>query len=1009
VPLKECDYLGNKVEPRRFIRAKRMELQSALADLEGLKAKFVIEQVEPLGKVLVNNSMAFLLRNAHPQGRMFENDFTPFSQNLPSEYSLAVETPEKFSNTAYSTLPVPTTTQSNKSFWEGLFDLFVKPATAFSFTFYDAGNFYLAMEGDVFEEAVLEHNQFVYRESSRASLFSVLTDLSLERIEGFFQECLSSAFGKANYQVSREQIDTILHTAISNGSADRLIAALIANIPALADLASENVAEGYGDGLKDKVIAGCAGSCGGQNIQACKIKACGFENGKCVKNMSMSAFESCLEETGDPCFAEFKECKKNNLSPDYISKTLLKTINKPVVDLLSNSGEFKEFLTNPLKKLLDDEFREHLDTQTVKYYDAILNGALTTSVSKMTKLDKVMETKLTDVPLLGTILGFVSSIDKGIACRINGCCRTFKVGNIPITKKEDCSSKEVYKESAQSKQCCVEGLRGKISGYTKKYVSDLVTKYTSGKVSGMIQKYREGSPALFPEYSSIPECYDLLHQGKVFVLDAKASKYPCPSGGLPIESFKGKCVQLSPKDINEAESGIYVPENLAEDKKVNDVMQYKITCGFYGADPLQRKQLCEGAGYCWSKDWQTGNVWEGRDEKSEKCGECQWIGQDVDTSGGVQGTLSRAKNWALAGLINFGEQFISALVEMTLATAFEYANVFIEDEIVYPLSEYFEPAGQLYAKLKKVLNADIGDVLPNEVVKTLNMSIEQMLQAFCKEYEKQYKKEYQEKKAINPNLSVEEIEAKMEFEFKGVEFSWLRVKKADGSGYEVLKVPNGSGNNAFTSVKFVAFANNTCRLNKHLHTTLLEEFAASGETQKAIVDALNGNLVGLLQKVCWGKEPNQHCLGNYLAMTPAEILFEATGLMNINDLIKATPKSMICGETTVKWQKEGETQIQALVQPKNTCNAIFENKTLGQAIDATAIDSLIKTLPLPKVSKQKLESQNVPDTDFYRGYCYFVKAACSPLGNIFQSPTLSTGSALQLLITASCQYTNEKS
>ncbi|MCG2690233.1 hypothetical protein L6252_03065, partial [Candidatus Parcubacteria bacterium] len=47
--------------------------------------------------------------------------------------------------------------------------------------------------------------------------------------------------------------------------------------------------------------------------------------------------------------------------------------------------------------------------------------------------------------------------------------------------------------------------------------------------------------------------------------------------------------------------------------------------------------------------------------------------------------------------------------------------------------------------------------------------------------------------------------------------------------------------------------------------------------------------------------------------------------------------------------------------------------------------------------------------DFYRGYCYFVKAACSPLGNIFQSPTLSTGSALQLLITASCQYTNEKS
>ncbi|MCG2690248.1 hypothetical protein L6252_03145, partial [Candidatus Parcubacteria bacterium] len=153
VPLKECDYLGNKVEPRRFIRAKRMELQSALADLEGLKSKFVIEQVEPLGKVLVNNSMAFLLRNAHPQGRMFENDFTPFSQNLPSEYSLAVETPEKFSNTAYSTIPLPTTTSNNKSFWEGLFDLFVKPATAFSFTFYDAGNFYLAMEGDVFEEA----------------------------------------------------------------------------------------------------------------------------------------------------------------------------------------------------------------------------------------------------------------------------------------------------------------------------------------------------------------------------------------------------------------------------------------------------------------------------------------------------------------------------------------------------------------------------------------------------------------------------------------------------------------------------------------------------------------------------------------------------------------------------------------------------------------------------------------------------------------------------------------
>ena len=1034
VPLSVCDYLKVNVEPKRFIRAKRMELQSALADLEGLKAKFVIEQVEPLGKVLVNNSMAFLLRNAHPQGRMFENEFTPFSQNLPSAYSLVVETPEKFSNTAYSTIPLPITTLNNKSFWEGLFDLFVKPTMAFSFTFYDAGNFYLAMEGDVFDQAVLEHNQFVYRESSRASLFSVLTDLSLERIEGFFQECLSSAFGKANYQVSREQIDAILHTAISNGSADRLIASLVANIPALADLASENVAEGYGDDLKDRVIAGCVGSCGGQNI-----KACGFENGKCVKNMSMSAFESCLKETGDPCFAEFKECKKNNLSPDYISKTLLKTINSPIIDLLSNSGEFKDFLTGRLKDKLDEEFKNHLDTQTVKYYDAILNGALTTSVSKMTKLDKVMETKLTDVPLLGTILDFVSSIDKAVACRINGCCRTINKNGDPIKNWSDCDitfeqlttpckknnisggcdgsghcvgpgipsggghdngcyKGEMFKSSGTAGQCCVEGLRGKIAQYTKKYVSDLVTKYTSGAVSEKIQDYRESHPALFPEYSSIPDCYGLLHQGKVFVLEGQTFLAPqkCETSPKPAEAFKGECVQLSPEDINAMElKGPDIPSDLAEIEQGGQTV-YQIICEHdAGRDPGYRKQMCEGAGYCWSRDWQAGSIYEAED-RGEKCGECQWIGQDVDTSGGVQGTLARAKNWALAGLINFGEQFISALVEMTLATAFEYANVFIEDEIVYPLSEYFEPASQLYAKLKKVLNADIGDVLPAEVVKTLNMSIEQMLQAFCQEYEAK----------VEQNIAAGRTEPEeMIFDFSSktkVEMSWLKIKTADNT-YKTLEVNPGG---EFTSVKFVEFANNTCRLNKHLHTTLLEEFAASGETQEAIVKALNGNLVELLQKVCWGEEPNQHCLGNYLAMTPAEILFEITGLMNINDLIKATPKSMICGETTVKWQNKGESQVNAIDKPKNVCDSIFEKKSLGDITGVPQINDLIKTLPLPKIDKNKVPQEN---SDFYRGYCYVTKAACDPLGSIFQSPTLTTGDALKLLITASCQYTNKKS
>lgn len=961
--------LSTTINKEKSVKYKRYKIELLIAQLEGLKDKYFPEQIGPVDKTLKNNAADYAVFNAEG---LWENDFIPQKKAWEQQGLKVVIEPLKSANAALEAPLFAVSPPVEQSRFEKLVSFFVKPVSAQLEKKRVASptGYYFAISAPegVLPEDVLARNQFVRREAGRASLFSVLTDLSLERIQQMFQMCLISAFGAANYQVSDAQMLATLKEALRNGAGDVFV----------SDLTDEEILEligaigkTYAEKLGDKLVLACEGECGGAG------------NTECVD-----------------------ECIEKNISPEFTSRIITEFLTADIDTWFGD--EVKQTLDEPIRQILGNDINAQLNKEMGKFYDAIFMGLLSQSLEdKIPKLKEVLETKLTDVKFLDVVLGRLGEVDEFLTCRLSGCCRPVSgpdecveeiYNEIPggdepirqcgvvstnswrnVASKNQCKT-EVYREKDGKKQCCEQGLRQVVDAFSEEKVKSLARQYTTQNASELIGGLKAKMPGYFPEFRMAEAC--ILEDGYYFrpntdfenqFLDAEN-----PTGCKKelTETNTGECIQMNLDEINALGGSLGTDAWNYETTKY-DVIENEIggeVCLNYVKDgfPIhesRREEICIGAGYCWSRDPEAGDVYEG--DGAKECRECNWIGQGFargEGMGGLKKGMKRVGREFVAGLINFGEQFIAALVEITLHTTIQYAKMWIEDTITAPLMPYFRQVMKFQDQLHGYLTASVKDILPGPIRDTLEKNLDTIIGDLCKMYEVQ--KQGCDNACGNDEACLENC--KITFQFaEDDEYAWLKWKDDDGVPQDI----SFSANSRISD----NFGGKVCKFNQHLHTTLLDEIAVSNDFLNTVVEVLNTSIKQQLQNCRIEIKGEEKTCAEILEMNLADMVFAFTPLKNLVDLINGTPKEIICGEKSIEWVKDGANVEKT---PKQVCDLI---QYTGQAKDLLGSgNDFYKTLlspinlALPFINKGSPTYTGLSEAGkkFYQGYCPFIWGVC---------------------------------
>lgn len=1025
-------FLEPTIDKDRSIKYKRLRLQGLLARLEGQKSKYFPEQVGPVDKTLAINADDYLLFNI--ADGMFQNDFREQERKWKEQGLIVKVEPFKSSTGALDEKVAPPVAK------QGAFDrflsFFIKPVSA-QFTTYasefDIGNHYFIVYAPVgvVDDKVLKRNQFAYREAGRASLFSVLTDLSLEKIREMFGRCLTSAFGEADYHITDEHMTTVLERALAGGAADGFIEALKDNTPKLV----KTIGKTYAETLQNRLDAACAGDCGFVGGDEDALKSFMAENKECV----------------DPCMQE-------NISPNFTSRTITEFLTADIDTWFGE--EVKNTLDDKIRTLLGEDINDQLNKEMGQFYDAVLRGVLSQSLEeKIPGLQNMLGTKLIELPFLDVVLGRLKAVDEFLTCKISGCCRPVHSENECIEEaftefddgkikqcgtvthyyceknttdyatmaeceskceggKDNCHSvgpfrnvatkhqckKEIYRNiDGKTPQCCEQGLRQKIDAFAEDKVSALVKKYTSDKITERGEDYKAKHPSFFPEYRAAEDCK--LKQGYLFKHN---SEFISQFGGgckTDLEGVSsGECIKMDPDTINTLGEEIIVVFTKIEIKE-EEKGSGCFTLDLDSIEPTSamRKDICIGAGYCWAKDYEREDldVFKGR-SGSQKCRECNWIGQGFtkgEGAGGIKAGMASLGRKFVGGLITFGQQFIVAFIETTLHMAIQYAKVWIEDTITAPLMPYFKQVMKFQDTLHKFVNASVKDILPGSIRDTLEKNLDTLIADMCKMYKTQDEDCIREGKEGDG----------CEFVLEIAEYPWLKWENDDGTT-DAIKF-------TYKSPISDNFGNKVCKLNQHLHTTLLDEIAASGNLGEDIAGVLNSSIKDQLDRFCQitVDEETIPC-SELLEMNLAEMVFAFTPLKNILKLINGTPREVICGELTVDWIEGGEVKdnkegADKNLTPKQVCDKIqytsaAEGLFSGSGLEKKFYQTLLSpiNLSLPFIDKENATYKGLSDAGkkFYQGYCPAIWGICKKFSISDAISGVTIGDAIEQILETGC-------
>ncbi len=309
-------------EKRTSVKYMRLRLQELLAELQVQKTKFSTEQISLIEKTLGANVSNFL--GAELLGIVFQEDFIFEKQSLEAQgYQVVLEKPKQFPDTQTVTMSPPA----------------IDP-----FTFYA----FIGGPPLIIDQTIAQENSKTYQESQRASLFAVLSRLSIEEIQEMIQQCLDSAFGQGEFMLDGEEFQKLAEKAIQAGMADFLGEDLAQNSLTFADAFINKLKSGINQEAdsqenKDKRLNACLADCGSST--SCQNECQG-------KTIPINFLSNAL--------AEFLTADLKNQLPTEIQKILSEKLREVIF-----SKDLNEILTDDILVLLDGVFQGAL-TKTLE-------------------------------------------------------------------------------------------------------------------------------------------------------------------------------------------------------------------------------------------------------------------------------------------------------------------------------------------------------------------------------------------------------------------------------------------------------------------------------------------------------------------------------------------------------------------------------------------------------------------------------------------------------------------
>ncbi|GAI26808.1 unnamed protein product, partial [marine sediment metagenome] len=281
---------------------------------------------------------------------------------------------------------------------------------------------------------------------------------------------------------------------------------------------------------------------------------------------------------------------------------------------------------------------------------------------------------------------------------------------------------------------------------------------------------------------------------------------------------QGECLKASPGDINEGDSEVCEdPFSCGGGLLWENIITAEILEDFDASQAgFEISDICR-FNYCWQETEEIG----------KRCQEDQWVRPgDLNPTGE---NMSRWGREFIVGLVNFGEQFMVALIQTTVYTLTKYTQVWVEDEIIAPLQPYLTQLSDFQKKLHKFLTSTIKQLLPQQIATYLSSNIEQILADVC-----------------NKAKTGQTIKL-----YQGM--TEIEIRKDVGE--------------------------RACTIDKEFHQSLLDNLAETGDWGEKIVEGLNTTVEEFIPADIREK---------YLYSSFAEILWPE--ITNIEELVKGTPK-----------------------------------------------------------------------------------------------------------------------
>ncbi|MCX6789148.1 MAG: hypothetical protein NTZ42_00865, partial [Candidatus Gribaldobacteria bacterium] len=383
------------------IKYQITRLFKIVPQLEAIKLELASDQIEKLGKVLASNAMDYLLFEG--KGGIFQPEIDDEKRMLESR-GYEMKTQEFMGNEEIPGLNNPAavaapTTALGKIPFLAKFKIFaalndfIQP---FQKVF--AANPILAGEGyepsddrfyvvtnvesfganiSPYDQQMVDQNKLVVREASRANLFGVLADQTLEEIEKMTGDCMASAFGEAKYDLPAN-IDEVISSAIGQGTADYLADQLIKNSDKLAGMIGQEVADQVSRKAEGTLQKRCANKCNNSPTGTPLLS-----DEAMTAYLSNSANKQCIEK-----------CEKENIPANFVSNAIGQFLSQPVA--LRLPDEIGKDLNSKLKEVLkESDVVAALDDKMIDLYSKVLHVGLSKSfAAQIPALKKALDTNV---------------------------------------------------------------------------------------------------------------------------------------------------------------------------------------------------------------------------------------------------------------------------------------------------------------------------------------------------------------------------------------------------------------------------------------------------------------------------------------------------------------------------------------------------------------------------------------------------------------------------------------